>query len=70
MNFESKKVEKIILSLLFGAIVMIPLYITEWLYIYIYYTFGLYVITKDEIVITYNGIQVLIIAFAYYKVSK
>lgn len=68
MNFESAKVELIVLSILFGGVTLIPLYIAE--YIAIYNIYNLTLINNDSLVIAYNFMQWLIIATTYYLFSK
>lgn len=64
MNFETKKFENIVVSILFGCIVIVPLYILE--YLYVYKVHNLTIINDDLLVITYNILQISIIAVAHY----
>lgn len=68
MNFESKKAEKIVVSILFGGVLLIPLYIAE--YIAIYNIYNLTLINNDSLVIAYNFLQWIIISTTYYLFSK
>lgn len=64
MNFDSRKLEEVIISLIFGCIAIIPLYIAE--YIYIYKIHNLTLINDDWLVLSYNVVQILIIASVHY----
>lgn len=68
MNFESKKVERIVISILYGFIAIIPLYIVE--YLYIYHTYNLTLINKDELVVAYNFIQIAVLSVTHYLVTR
>lgn len=64
MKFESKKFENISLSILFGCIVIIPLYIIECIYIHKIYNLTL--INNDSLVLSYNVLQIIVIASTHY----